>query len=73
MTFICDVKIDLNICEPHCVILFFLWTSSIVQVFDYLALDIFLTIIMNYLYKLVKKILRNQIGDVSPLHTYKKK
>ena len=44
MTFICDVKIDINMCEPHYVYLFFLWTSSIVQVFDYLAIDIFLTI-----------------------------
>ena len=44
ITFICDVKIDINMCEPHYVYLFFLWTSSIVQVFDYLAIDIFLTI-----------------------------
>ena len=43
VTIICDVKIDVNICEPHCVNLFFLWTSSIVQVFDYLTFDIFLT------------------------------
>ena len=44
MTFIChcDIKIDLNICEPHYVNLFFLWTSSIVQVFDFLTFDIFL-------------------------------
>ena len=44
ITFIWDVKIDINMCEPHYVYLFFLWTSSIVQVFDYLAIDIFLTI-----------------------------
>ena len=44
ITFICDIKIDINMCEPHYVYLFFLWTSSIVQVFDYLAIDIFLTI-----------------------------
>ena len=44
ITFICHVKIDINMCEPHYVYLFFLWTSSIVQVFDYLAIDIFLTI-----------------------------
>ena len=43
MTFISDVKIDVNICEPHYVNLFFLWTSSIVQMFDYLTFDIFLT------------------------------
>ena len=43
VTIICDVKIDINICEPHCVNLFFLWTSSIVQVFDFLTFDIFLT------------------------------
>ena len=43
VTIICDVKIDVNICEPHCVNLFFLWTSSIVQVFDFLTFDIFLT------------------------------
>ena len=43
MTFISDVKIDVNMCEPHYVNLFFLWTSSIVQMFDYLTFDIFLT------------------------------
>ena len=42
-TFISDVKIDINMCEPHYVNLFFLWTSSIVQMFDYLTFDIFLT------------------------------
>ena len=36
-------KIDINMCEPHYVNLFFLWTSSIVQMFDYLTFDIFLT------------------------------
>ena len=36
-------KIDINMCEPHYVNLFFLWTSSIVYVFDYLTFDIFLT------------------------------
>ena len=43
MTFIFDVKIDVNMCEPHYVNLFFLWTSSIVYVFDFLTFDIFLT------------------------------
>ena len=43
MTFIFDVKIDVNMCEPHYVNLFFLWTSSIVCMFDYLIFDIFLT------------------------------
>ena len=43
MTFISDIKIDINMCEPHYVNLFFLWTSSIVQMFDYLTFDIFLT------------------------------
>ena len=43
MTFIFDIKIDVNMCEPHYVNLFFLWTSSIVQMFDYLTFDIFLT------------------------------
>ena len=38
-----DVKIDVNMCEPHYVNLFFLWTSSIVCVFDFLTFDIFLT------------------------------
>ena len=37
-------KIDINMCEPHYVNLFFLWTSSIVYVFDFLTFDIFLTI-----------------------------
>ena len=45
VTIICDVKIDANMCEPHYVNLFFLWTSSIVHVFDFLTsfwqLDIF--------------------------------
>ena len=36
-------KIDVNVCEPHYVNLFFLWTSSIVYVFDFLTFDIFLT------------------------------
>ena len=52
VTFTYDVKIDVNICEPHYVnLLFFLWTSSIVQMFDIshlfdnlTSLDIFLTI-----------------------------
>ena len=43
VTIICDVKIDINMCEPHYVNLFFLWTSSIVCVFDFLTLGIFLT------------------------------
>ena len=43
VTFIFDVKIDVNMCEPHYVNLFFLWTSSIVHVFDFLTFDIFLT------------------------------
>ena len=43
VTFIFDVKIDVNMCEPHYVNLFFLWTSSIVYVFDFLTFDIFLT------------------------------
>ena len=37
-------KIDVKMCEPHYVNLFFLWTSSIVYVFDFLTFDIFLTI-----------------------------
>ena len=37
VTIICDVKIDFSMCEPHCVNLFFLWTSSIVHVFDNLT------------------------------------
>ena len=44
VTFIFDVKIDVKMCEPHYVNLFFLWTSSIVYVFDFLTFDIFLTI-----------------------------
>ena len=44
LTFIFDVKIDINMCEPHYVnLLFFLWTSSIVCMFDFLIFDIFLT------------------------------
>ena len=42
LTIICDVKIDISMCEPHYVNLFFLWTSSIVHVFDFLTFDIFL-------------------------------
>ena len=37
-------KIDVNMCEPHYVNLFFLWTSFIVYVFDFLTFDIFLII-----------------------------
>ena len=44
VTIICDVKIDVIMCEPHYVNLFFLWTCSIVYVFDFLTFDIFLTI-----------------------------
>ena len=43
VTFIFDIKIDVNICEPHDVNLFFLWTSSIVCIFDFFIFDIFLT------------------------------
>ena len=43
VTFIFEVKIDVNMCEPHYANLFFLWTSSIVHVFDFLTFDIFLT------------------------------
>ena len=43
VTFIFDVKIDVNMCEPHYVNLFFLLTSSIVCVFDFLTFDISLT------------------------------
>ena len=43
VTIICDIKIDISMCEPHYVNLFFLWTSSIVHVFDFLTFDIFLT------------------------------
>ena len=41
VTFTFDVKIDVNMCEPHYVNLFFLWTSSIVYIFDFLTFDIF--------------------------------
>ena len=45
VTFMFNIKIDVNMCEPHYVNLFiFLWTSSIVCVFDFLTFDIFLTI-----------------------------
>ena len=44
LTFIFDIKFDIDICEPHYVnLLFFLWTSSIVCMFDFLIFDIFLT------------------------------
>ena len=43
LTFIFHIKIDVNMCEPHYVNLFFLWTSSIVCMFDFLIFDIFLT------------------------------
>ena len=42
MTFIFDVKIYINICEPYYINWFLLWTFSIVQVFDFLKFDIFL-------------------------------
>ena len=40
MIFIFRLKIDLIVCEPCCVKLIFLWTSSIVKVFDFLTFDI---------------------------------
>ena len=43
VTFIFDIKIDVNMCEPHYVNLLLLWTFSIVCVFDFLTFDIFLT------------------------------
>ena len=43
MTFISVVKIDINMCEPHYVNLFFFLNLSIVQMFDYFIFDIFLT------------------------------
>ena len=42
VTFIFDIKIDINMCESDYVNFFF-WTSSIVCVFDFLIFDIFLT------------------------------
>ena len=42
LTFIFNIKIDINICEPHYVN-FFLWTSYIVFMFEFLIFDIFLT------------------------------
>ena len=55
MNFICDIKIDVNICEPHCFnLLFVLWISCIVQMFAfwYLTsswqLDIFLTSFLTF-------------------------
>ena len=39
MTFICDVKIDVNMCESHYVNLFFFVNFSTVQVFDFLILN----------------------------------
>ena len=43
VSIICDIKIDVKMCEPHYVNFFCVWTSSIVQVFDKLTFDIFLT------------------------------
>ena len=45
MTFICDVKIDINMCEPHYVNLFFLLTSSSCLTFWHF--DIFVTAWLN--------------------------
>ena len=49
MTLISDIKIDVSMCEPNYVNMFFLSTSSIVQMFDYLTFDIFLTFWHIYL------------------------
>ena len=53
VTFIFDVKIDINMCEPHCVNLFFLWTSSIVCVFNFFDIwhlfDILTSFNLNHL------------------------
>ena len=39
MIFVCDIKIDNMICEPHCVsgYSFFVWTASLIQLFDFLT------------------------------------
>ena len=39
MIFIFHLKINLIVCEPHCVKLNFLGTSSIVKVFEFLTVD----------------------------------
>ena len=68
VTIICDIKIDINICESHCVNLIFLWTSSIVWVFEFLTFDIFLTtwhlfdILAHYLNYLSSSLARGQGG-----------
>ena len=48
MTFIFDIEIDVNMYECHCVNLFLVWTSSIVQMFDFLTFDIFLTNLTSF-------------------------
>ena len=50
VTFIFDVKIDVNMCEPHYVNLFFVWTSFIVHMFDFLTFDIFFDILTSVWY-----------------------
>ena len=40
VTIISDIKIDVRVCEPHCGKLKFLWTSFIVNIFDFLTFDI---------------------------------
>ena len=42
VAFIFDLKIDINMCEHILSIYFFLWTSSIVQMVNFLTFDIFL-------------------------------
>ena len=58
MTFIFDVKIDVNMCEPHCVNLFFVWTSSTDEMFDFFTFDIFLQLDIFFPknYNFIKKI-----------------
>ena len=48
VTFIFDIKIDIIMCEPHYVNLFFLWTSSIVCVFDFLTIWHLFDILTSY-------------------------
>ena len=40
MIIIYDINFDLIMCKPHCVKFFLLWTSSTVELFDFLTHDI---------------------------------
>ena len=67
LTFTCGIKMDLIMCEPHCVKLF-LWAYSLVQQFDILKFDIFLT--FGHILDILTHFLTFYLNPISPSKGY---